>query len=343
MKKYFGIFVLVLVLLVTALILFYSRKTVPKAGPDKLLAQTTISVTTNVNSPVQNMGTSNQMNLENVQNEKSAIQPQERVELLRRALEGKNSPIDFYGQVIDQNSNALSGAKINVSIRHWELSENAQSRVIRLEKETDLSGRFEINGATGDAFDLGNIQKEGYELEPNTKRGFGTSGGSFENPVIFKMWSTNIHEQLITGQKSFHIEPDGRAYFINLTDGTIAESGEGDLKVWIKYPDQVVRGQTYDWLSEIAAVNGGLLEETDPYSSMFTAPTDGYTSTFQYNQQIKGGQSGSTGTHRFYVMLKNGQEYGSITIELNAPYNNQIPGLIRIQYDINPSGSRILR
>jgi hypothetical protein len=32
-----------------------------------------------------------------------------------------------------------------------------------------------------------------------------------------------------------------------------------------------------------------------------------------------------------------------LTIELIAPYNDQIPGMIDIQYAINPSGSRILR
>jgi len=35
------------------------------------------------------------------------------------------------------------------------------------------------------------------------------------------MWSTNVHEQLITGGKSFHIEPDGRPYVIDLAKGTL--------------------------------------------------------------------------------------------------------------------------
>jgi hypothetical protein len=70
-----------------------------------------------------------------------------------------------------------------------------------------------------------------YELEPNRPHGFGTFSGSLTTPVIFKMWSTNIHQQLIGRDTKFQIVPDGRSYFINLTDGTIAESGRGDLKV----------------------------------------------------------------------------------------------------------------
>jgi hypothetical protein len=156
------------------------------------------------------------------------------------------------------------------------------------------------------------------------------------------MWSTNVHEQLITAQKSFRIVPDGRPYFINLTDGTIAESGAGDLKVWIKYTNQVVHGQLYDWSAEIDVVNGGLLGEPLG-SAMYEAPSVGYTPSFQSQQQIKGGQRGHIGSRQFYMMLNNGQIYGQMTIELYAPFNDQVPGLIRLSYAINPSGSRILR
>jgi hypothetical protein len=73
------------------------------------------------------------------------------------------------------------------------------------------------------------------------------------------------------------------------------------------------------------------------------APIEGYTTSFQFEQDVGGGWGDSTGDKWFYVSLNNGQEYGKITIELMAYYNDQIPGMIRISYAINPSGSRILR
>ena len=76
---------------------------------------------------------------------------------------------------------------------------------------------------------------------------------------------------------------------------------------------------------------------------MYQAPTDGYIPSFQLKQQIKGGQSGEIGDRLFYLKLKNGQEYGQMAIDLYAPWNSQIPGMIRLSYSINPSGSRILR
>ena len=41
-------------------------------------------------------------------------------------------------------------------------------------------------------------------------------------------------------------------------------------------------------------------------------------------------------------MLNKGQEYGRITIDLLAPFNDQIPGIVRLSYTINPFGSRVL-
>jgi len=76
---------------------------------------------------------------------------------------------------------------------------------------------------------------------------------------------------------------------------------------------------------------------------MYIAPTNGYVPQFHFNQQIKGGQRGSTGTRRFYVNLKNSTEYGRVTIQIFAPYNAETPGLVRIEYAVNPTGSPILR
>jgi hypothetical protein len=277
---------------------------------------------------------------------------------MKQAVEGKNVPVSFYGMVVDQDNKPLSGVRVALGLRHnvYAIPNSPESKNYETLSQEDLqkmlnpttelatgdNGRFQWTDSniTGDVLGVGSIIKEGYEAEPG-QRSFSVGSGNFDAPAVFKMWSTNIHEQLITGEKQFQIVPDGRPYFIDLIKGTIAESGEGDLKVWIKYTNQVIRGQTHDWSSEIDVINGGLLEE--PLGSpMYLAPADGFAPSFQLQQQIKGGQSGETGSRQFYVVLKNGQEYGRITIDLYAPYNDQIPGLVRLAYAINPSGSRNL-
>lgn len=265
---------------------------------------------------------------------------------LENVVEGKNVPVEFYGRVIDQDGNPLSSVDVKVVVVQLTIPDarivDISARNIPVEQITDTDGRFKINGMQGASFDLESLEKDGYEAEP-AKRSRGPTGGTFDQPVIFKMWKANAHEQLITGEKKYQIVPDGRSYFIDLSTGIISETGGGDLKVWIKYPSQVTKGQLYDWSSEVNVLSGGLLEEDDLNATMFLAPADGYKPSFQVRQQIKGGQYGLTGEKRFYVILKNGQEYGRIAINLYAPYTDQIAGLIRISYAINPSGSRILR
>ena len=268
-----------------------------------------------------------------------------RLQEYQRAANEANVPIDFHGLVIDQDSNALSGVDIKVVARHWiaptpSLPEII-SKSIQIERKSDANGRFEINGATGDAFDLESIEKLGYEAEL-TRRSYGATEGNVADPVIFRMWNTNIHEHLISGHKNFDIVPDGRPYLIDLTRGTIAESGMGDLKVWVKRPEHITYGQRYDWSCEVGVVSGGL-QVPPANSSLFLAPADGYTPSFHFDQEIGSGWGDTTGPKRFFITVNNSREYGSITIELYAYYNPQTPGLVSLSYTINPSGSRILR
>jgi hypothetical protein len=280
---------------------------------------------------------------------------------MKQAVEGQNHPVSFYGMVIDQDSNALAGVNVVLAVRHGAyvvpnsleaakyaaLSQDELQKVLRptIEVTTDAGGRFQWDnaGVTGDVLSIASMTKDGYELEPNAARSYGVASGGYASPVIFKMWNTNIHEQMITGEKKFSIVPDSRRYLIDLTKGTISETGTGDLKVWVKRPEQITFGQRYDWSCEVDAVSGGLLQETDSSSSMYSAPPEGYVPSFQFEQKVGSGWGDTTGPQRFYVRLNNGQEYGRITIELYARYNDQTPGLVRLSYAVNPSGSRILR
>jgi len=277
----------------------------------------------------------------------NSVTPQEKLNAL---VENKNALINFWGLVVDQDGNPLEGVKIAGDTRTWYVTPtlNFDSRFPKVSAISDVNGKFEIRNASGDVLAIKSLEKQGYEPEPHALREFGyhTSerfSADPNNPIVFRMWKTNIHEQLIIGQKSFQIVPDGRTYVIDLTRGTITDSGEGDLKIWIKRPDSIIFGQRYDWSCEMDSVSGGLLQEMDVNSSMYLAPADGYVSSFQFEQKVGSGWGDTTGTKRFYIMLNNGQQYGRLSIELFAYYNDHIPGLIRIEYAINPSGSRVLR
>ena len=260
---------------------------------------------------------------------------------------------DFYGKVIDQDGSVLVGAKVDAELV-FNTGAYGSVRVQKYSTVTDQNGLFGFTGIHGAGLGV-RVSKDGYDQEGNNQSCKGPVGEKTtpNDRAIYTMWSTNMHEQLITGNKSFEIMPDGSPHFINLTDGTVSEHEGGDLKVWIQYTNQAVRGQLYDWSAGIEVINGELSEvvqtainsgfsDESPFA-MYSAPKDGYTNSFHLQQQIKGGQSGEIGNRFFYLLLNNGNKYGKISINLFAPYGRLHPGLIRVSYAINPSGSRILR
>jgi hypothetical protein len=80
-----------------------------------------------------------------------------------------------------------------------------------------------------------------------------------------------------------------------------------------------------------------LEDEND--QAMYVAPTDGYSNSFHFD--ARNGWPDTTGAKHFFLKLKDG-EYGRASVEIMAYFNKQVPGLIRIEYAINPTGSHIL-
>jgi hypothetical protein len=237
-------------------------------------------------------------------------------------------------RVVDQNGEGIH----NCSIAYTLVS----LREKRYQGLTDPHGFFRFRTIPDMGMQIDSISAKDYELEPNTERSYKLLDNNLTNPIIFKMWSKSAHQKLLGGDKSFQILPDGRAYYINLTNDTISETNTGNLKMLIQYTNHVVQGQKHDWTAQIHVINGGLIEEKDAYSSMYIAPTNGYVPMFEQREQVKGGSRGDTGNRRFYIQLNNGAMYGSMKVELCAPYGHLYPGLIRLSYRINPSGSPLL-
>ena len=268
-----------------------------------------------------------------------------------QALERKNVPVHFWGKIVDQGGIPISGVKIKAHVRTWTADTVGLTAFQEVNGVSDVEGNFEFSGLNGDILHIDVLEKEGYEPEPDAFRSFGynTSEQFRSNPnspVLFRMWQASIKEKLIIGEKRFTLIPDGRSYTIDLIKGTIAESQdvEGDLKISVTRPKDAVFGQRYDWSCDVDVLDGGLKEETDNYSSMFLAPSEGYTQTFHFERKAdESGWGDSTGTRRFYLRFKNGKVYCRASIQISAYYNNQVPGRVRIEYAINPSGSRVLR
>jgi hypothetical protein len=272
--------------------------------------------------------------------------PIEKWDAYKRGIERMNVPITFYGRVIDQDGNGLSGAVavLRAQQPYFDPAYIVKARYVNSNLTTDLNGRFFLNNLSGSGLDLVSLTMAGYELEPSAQRVFGSVSGTLDNPISFKMWSTNIHERVISGERAFHIVPDGTSYTIDLHTGTITQSNAdaGDLKIWIKMSKDIT-GRDFDWSFEIRAVSGGLVEETESPSSMFRAPAEGYTNIFAFSHKVGERWDRPAGTFRFFLRLRDGTEYGRCSIDIGDYLRIPKPGPLYFEYAVNPSGSRILR
>jgi hypothetical protein len=170
-----------------------------------------------------------------------------REQVVQQYNENRNAPIEFYGRVIDQNSNAIPGVNITASIQqpHASLSSNyditISNTVVRLHITTGENGRFQIEGEAGEGVSLESIKKAGDQLSQKSPKFFGQSGGSFENPVVIKMWRLGKGAKLISGSKFWGIIPDGRLYTIDFLHQKKIDSSDasGDIRISVDRPAHI--------------------------------------------------------------------------------------------------------
>jgi hypothetical protein len=272
----------------------------------------------------------------------------ERPESAQAFKDDPDLPVAFYGLVVDQDSNALPNVKVDVEITQWNLSELPRTalKLIKVEKQTDADGRFEVSAVDAHGVTIKSFTKHGYEPELiQAQYGeYGAQAGSFAQPKVFRLWHTNLNEPLIAGERKFQLVPDGRHYGIDLIKGAIAEGDEGDLVVWIKRPESGKPPEKYSWACGMTA-SSGLEPENDLNSAMSRAPSGDYTNVFKfevtYNTPAGRGMSFD---NRFYFKIRDDKVYGRLKADFwTADRNDPTFGLIRLSYAVNPSGSRVLR
>jgi len=278
------------------------------------------------------------------QKQPAAINPRS-PEGFRQYVEEQNKPIEFYGQIIDQNSNPVPDVKVKIGIRHWTMPNPAilqtGSKEIHLEQTSDVNGRFEFHGETGDGFGVG-ITKDGYLLPPNARYGFGPQAGTFATPVIFKMWKIGESQQLISHSLSrIGIPVDGQPVQFDLFNGIKVSSGGQLIVRFERNPQSLPPGDAgYDWNASFEIPNGGLAANNDEF--MYQAPEGGYQETYKVEMAKSATNWTATLDQQFYIKLDNGKFYGNLTVHLPTFHDTPPIGLT-LGITINPNGSRNLQ
>jgi len=261
-------------------------------------------------------------------------------EIKERALADWQKPIEFYGKVIDENSNPVEGASIQFQCAGFA------DKVDTSTTESDANGLFSLQGKTGQNLHI-SVGKDGYYISRRDKFDFQYSlaidiySPQEWNPVIFHLHKKGQGEPLIGGRfppgmTIAQLHHDGTPVELNLLNGTLAPTGSGQLKLefWRDISD--LNKQPFDWKLQLSMLggSGGIIPTDDEFA--FQAPETGYQASIVIDMPATNQDWLGEVRSKYYIQLPNGN-YGRIDFYL-LPRN----GVFTVGSTINPSGSRNL-
>jgi hypothetical protein len=253
-----------------------------------------------------------------------------------RVLVEWQAAINFYGKVVDERSNAVSGADVQFS---WteSPSENGNREA---KTETGPDGLFSLNGERGAILGV-HIGKEGYYSSRQGSDTFHYSVmGRFiadpKSPVVFRLRKMGLVQPLVAMKRNRAIPRDGTPVWFDLTTGNTAPGENGDLVVRCWTQDHgKPRGQRYDWHCTVAVPGGGLVPTDEEFP--FLAPEGSYAPAEEIIMPADRPDWKDDVELRFYYRLANGR-YGRMKFAMIAGGQH----FCMIDSVLNPSGSRNL-
>jgi hypothetical protein len=247
-----------------------------------------------------------------------------------------NVPIDFYGKVVDENSNAIAG----VSVRfHWaSLPENDTTSTSTTESDSD--GLFSLQGKRGASLTVW-ISREGYYASHGGQWGFpyamanDVHSSDPQNPVVFKLRTKSARVSLTALKQNYSIPRDGTPFGIDLTTGKTTSGGGGDLVVQCWTEDEgKPPGVKYDWHCRVTP-SGGLVATDEEFP--FTAPEEGYAPYLEIQMPADRPDWKNDIDLKFFYRLADGR-HGRMTFSMIAGGQH----FCMVDSALNSSGSRNL-
>jgi Carboxypeptidase regulatory-like domain len=257
----------------------------------------------------------------------------------QNALNDWRTPIEFYGEVVDENTNPVASAKIDFSCN--DLSPTGTSNY---QTVSDANGFFSITGITGKLLNV-NVSKEGYYTSKRDNNYYTYAGNNInfmpdsQNPVIFHLRKKMKGESLITiDYPGFahiaQLHHDGTPVEIDLFKGVQVPLGSGQLRMALWRDSSDKNARVYDWSLQLTAPNGGLVETDEEFD--FEAPQAGYQPSIMIDMPATNINWKAEVRSKYYIQLANG-DYGRIDF-----YILSRNGVFTVSSAINPNGSQDL-
>jgi hypothetical protein len=247
------------------------------------------------------------------------------------------TPIDFYGKVIDEKGSPVAEASISASFVD-SLAEG-EKHTKRLEKSGN-DGLFHFSGH-GISIVV-QVSKKGYYRLKESNGNFDYVNGGVPinphfdatNPAIFLLRKVGHAVSLIHLEKYIRLKKDGTPIEMDLRSGQIVSAGHGNLKVEAWTNDQGHQPNSnipYDWHCRISVPGGGLVLRNGAFD--FEAPKSDYTSFDEISMPASMGSQWQSQVRRQYFLKLSDGRYARIDFQMIAEGDH----LFALTSDLNPS------
>ena len=254
-------------------------------------------------------------------------------------LELFNTPINFWGKVVDEKGNPVPDATVELGTadRPWETGSSYK-------RTTDSNGLFSITGVKGLSISV-DVSKGGYYKTSHSRGQFSYAQPSGnkeplpmpDKPTVFDLRKMGQVEPLVQVDGFVKVPRNGAPVEISFETGDTVAAGQGDLRVEAWTNDQVKDpGGHYDWRCRISVPNGGLTERKEEFA--FEAPANGYRPSDEISMPQTEERWSPQVSREYFVKLADGR-YARIRFEMVAGGDN----FFTINSYLNPKpGSRNL-
>jgi hypothetical protein len=253
-----------------------------------------------------------------------------------------NVPITFYGKVLDQESNAVPRAKVNIAVSIVDIA-SWGGELKQAALETDQNGTFTVTGFIANSLNISSIKKDGYELSKKAVRSYRYAISDHfhpepDHPVIFRMWKSAGKEQLVGSAWHGKIAGDGATNRFELNTGKANPNGNLQI-ICARVPAKsALHGHGhFDYTVEIGVVGGAIQPTDDEFT--YRAPENRYVPAFSIERKADNVQWQPNFNQEFYIKTADGR-YGRLHVDWEAW--RPPPNHLEWDCSINPSGSRNL-